>query len=199
MPLIAVPPKKRAAALQMYRDGVEPLHVIARFLGMSEAAFRERRALWKWPPRASLRDHGSGAMPPESLHLPTPPLDGVATDGGAASPFAAIPETPPEPADLAAWLTDAAPALKRAIKGLVDDLADALAPPRDPAKVDRAFKNFTTGVKLATQILDMQGGANADRQPPSGPGGEPPPRSLDELHHELARRVQNLASEGEAG
>jgi len=146
-----------------------PLREIAVFLGVSQPAFRRLRQGWNWPARPK----GQKASAP---------------DIGAADAALSAPNRNA--------LQDAALALAQITRQRIDALAKAQRKGRamDHDKTARTLAAYAKTLTTAQALLEQEGSRRDDAE-----HHEKPPRTIHELRDELARHLERIVAEEEAG
>jgi hypothetical protein len=162
----------------LYDSGVAPISEVLALLGMSASQFRSFRMKHGWPMRAS-------ACPPR----------GKKAKANSIQPLRGKP-----PGALIARLEDA---VAREFAR-----AEAALARQTPKSIETSARTLASLVKTLAELKRMSREAEAEKGA-AGEGDErngadddnfdPPPRELAELRAELARRLERLRGEGEAG
>lgn len=183
------PPRKQIApdivaeAKRLYEQTITPTYDIAAMMGISRSTFNNRVSDWGWTRRG----------------VNNPAVDIARVVRGSAvttlTANAAI--------DAAADITrlEAAPPMQRAalaarIQGIVEREMDAVERvlgrlgPADQAEAERSARTLASVARTLREIAAL---IKPDQvTPPDDADDDPVPRDIDELRHELARRIHTI-------
>ena len=188
-----VPSQERiAAARALYEDPKMSIASLATYLGLGLNTFARCRKEWGWPPRLRAKRVRVDAAPITAAALAAAGqnADGQGADGQGAD-LAALPGSadPAAISDLAALGARLQETILREIARTNELLAKAKP---GSAPVERQARALASLVRSLGQVRDMQ------RSGDDGHTETDAPAELDDLHAELARRVDRLRGEGEA-
>ncbi len=191
-PFMRIKSKKALADARRRYDEGAPLAGIAAMLGLNAREFLVYRRAQDWPLRTSPIRRATRERPP--------PPDPARSDPSPAD------TAPPEPAPpaVAIDMAELRLRLERAVEGELSAVETRLSGD-SVAAGERNARLLASLVKTFAELRRMEALENGARNKAGAgehgaeDGDEPAPRDLDALRHELARTVERIAREGQAG
>jgi hypothetical protein len=185
-----MPPELTTEAWTQIRHDYEhtdrPIGDICDEHGISSGTLRDRMRRWGWTRRRSpIPFEGPPAATQPDMPLPAERAFDPEALPGAASPGEPGEPSPPDDRPIAERLRDAVACVLPSIEGTLATLARGPVHPRELERTSRALAALTRTLRELSTLM-----AEHNTAPVCDCGGPVTPERLDEMRHELARKLE---------